>query len=100
MALHIHLISWLFVPPGLRADWDKAGRINVRMALEVVPLDMLHVSRDPEALLVVEVSQPPVDSRVALDSSQVCLEVDDVDGVEPDKAHEQTHVEVGRRFLG
>ena len=62
MALHIHLISWLFLPPGLRADWDKAGRINVRMALEVVPLDMLHVGGDPEALLVVEVPKPPVDA--------------------------------------
>ena len=62
MALHIHLISWLFLPPGQRADWDKAGRINVRMALEVVPLDMLHVGGDPEALLVVEVPQPPVDA--------------------------------------
>lgn len=81
----------------LRANGRDPIRVDLRMALRVVLLDMLKLRRLLErGYIPVQVSQPAVNRRIpGSDIANVSLEMLDVDGVEADDGGEESDVSFG-----
>src|SRR5690606_34550083 len=72
----------------LRPKRHHAGRVDGRVALVVVALDVLEVHRFRDARPLVQLAQPAAQARVIGDAPQVALEMPVVDGVETNQRGE------------
>src|SRR5690554_7400806 len=78
-----------------RAEGHDAGRVDPRMAVIVVLLDMVKVHRVGYSWLLVEIPQIAVEVVVVLDPAQVALEVPIIDGIEAYQGRKEPPVGLG-----
>src|SRR5690554_1013040 len=78
------------------ADGDDAGRVDRRLAVVIVPLDLIELAGPTDGGHLIEVAHKAPDVRIILNTSNIALEVRVVDVGEADGGREHRDVRFGQ----